>query len=144
MTSLHYPDSRSSKSFCCVLQGTSSQRRGSWTDLPRRCALRSHESACESLIVCFSFPPETQPPECFSFHTITVVLKGRVLPFPRCVCLDTPRPRPPHEVTLIVVAHSAKLRELWVIPVFFVVTTTVSMTVAFVLGWTFRLKKSQR
>ncbi|KAI0090355.1 membrane transport protein-domain-containing protein [Irpex rosettiformis] len=38
----------------------------------------------------------------------------------------------------------AKLRELWIIPIFFVITTAVSMTVAFVLGWIFRLKRSQR
>ncbi|KAI0337206.1 hypothetical protein BDW22DRAFT_1364370 [Trametopsis cervina] len=38
----------------------------------------------------------------------------------------------------------AKLRELWIIPIFFVVTTGVSMTVAFLLGWLFRLKRSQR
>lgn len=38
----------------------------------------------------------------------------------------------------------AKLRELWIIPIFFVVTTVISMSVAFLLGWTFRLKRSQR
>jgi len=38
----------------------------------------------------------------------------------------------------------AKLRELWIIPIFFVVTTTVSMVVSFLLGWLFRLKRSQR
>lgn len=38
----------------------------------------------------------------------------------------------------------AKLRELWIIPLFFVVVTCVSMSVAFVLGWLFGLKRSQR
>ncbi|KIY43421.1 hypothetical protein FISHEDRAFT_62515 [Fistulina hepatica ATCC 64428] len=38
----------------------------------------------------------------------------------------------------------AKLRELWIIPIFFVVTTTVSMSVAFLLGWAISLKRSQR
>ncbi|KAL0959758.1 hypothetical protein HGRIS_011448 [Hohenbuehelia grisea] len=38
----------------------------------------------------------------------------------------------------------AKLRELWIIPIFFVVTTVVSMAIAFVLGTIFRLKRSQR
>ncbi|THH30965.1 hypothetical protein EUX98_g3221 [Antrodiella citrinella] len=38
----------------------------------------------------------------------------------------------------------AKLRELWIIPIFFIVTTAVSMSVAFLLSWTFRLKRSQR
>ncbi|EKM57652.1 uncharacterized protein PHACADRAFT_170886 [Phanerochaete carnosa HHB-10118-sp] len=38
----------------------------------------------------------------------------------------------------------SKLRELWIIPIFFVVTTAISMTVAWVLGFTFRLKRSQR
>jgi predicted permease len=37
-----------------------------------------------------------------------------------------------------------KLRELWVIPIFFVIVTVLSMAVAFLLGWTFRLKRSQR
>ncbi|KAF7312071.1 hypothetical protein MIND_00219300 [Mycena indigotica] len=37
-----------------------------------------------------------------------------------------------------------KLRELWIIPIFFVLVTTVSMSVAFVLGWVFRVKRSQR
>ncbi|TCD63083.1 hypothetical protein EIP91_006010 [Steccherinum ochraceum] len=38
----------------------------------------------------------------------------------------------------------AKLRELWIIPIFFVVATIVSMVVAFLLSWIFRLKRSQR
>ncbi|KAG9103277.1 hypothetical protein FRC06_011514 [Ceratobasidium sp. 370] len=38
----------------------------------------------------------------------------------------------------------AKLRELWIIPVFFVVITAVSSLVAFLLGAVFRLKRSQR
>ncbi|KAF5369074.1 hypothetical protein D9758_003057 [Tetrapyrgos nigripes] len=37
-----------------------------------------------------------------------------------------------------------KLRELWIIPIFFVIVTLVSMSAAFVLSWVFRLKKSQR
>ncbi|KAH9888043.1 membrane transport protein-domain-containing protein [Cubamyces lactineus] len=38
----------------------------------------------------------------------------------------------------------AKLRELWVIPIVFVVTTLVSMAVAYVLSVVMRLKRSQR
>ncbi|KAH9916976.1 membrane transport protein-domain-containing protein [Epithele typhae] len=38
----------------------------------------------------------------------------------------------------------AKLRELWVIPIVFVLTTVVSMAAAYVLGTVMRLKKSQR
>ncbi|KAF8633166.1 hypothetical protein AX17_004667 [Amanita inopinata Kibby_2008] len=38
----------------------------------------------------------------------------------------------------------AKLRELWIIPMFFVLVTVTSMTVAFLLGTLFGLKKSQR
>ncbi|OSX61260.1 hypothetical protein POSPLADRAFT_1182402 [Postia placenta MAD-698-R-SB12] len=38
----------------------------------------------------------------------------------------------------------AKLRELWIIPIFFVVTTAVSMIVAYLLSWLLRLKRSQR
>ena len=37
-----------------------------------------------------------------------------------------------------------KLQELWVIPIFFVIVTVLSMAVAFILGWTFKLKRSQR
>ncbi|KAK7034558.1 hypothetical protein VNI00_012405 [Paramarasmius palmivorus] len=37
-----------------------------------------------------------------------------------------------------------KLRELWIIPIFFVVVTVVSMAVSYILGTIFRLKKSQR
>lgn len=39
---------------------------------------------------------------------------------------------------------TAKLRELWIIPIFFVVTTIVSMIVAYFLAIVMRLKKSQR
>jgi predicted permease len=38
----------------------------------------------------------------------------------------------------------ARLRELWIIPIFFVIVTVVSMSISFLLGWIFRLKKSQR
>ncbi|KAI5118167.1 hypothetical protein M0805_005789 [Coniferiporia weirii] len=38
----------------------------------------------------------------------------------------------------------AKLRELWIIPIFFVLVTSVSMCISFFLGWAFRLKRSQR
>ncbi|KAJ3973049.1 membrane transport protein-domain-containing protein [Lentinula raphanica] len=37
-----------------------------------------------------------------------------------------------------------KLRELWVIPIFFIIVTVVSMCVAWFLGVTFRLSRSQR
>lgn len=37
-----------------------------------------------------------------------------------------------------------KLRELWVIPIFFIIVTTLSMCIAWILGTTFRLSKSQR
>ncbi|KAF8623846.1 hypothetical protein AX15_006168 [Amanita polypyramis BW_CC] len=37
-----------------------------------------------------------------------------------------------------------KLQELWIIPIFFVVVTLTSMTVAFVIGTMCRLKRSQR
>ncbi|EJC99381.1 uncharacterized protein FOMMEDRAFT_170658 [Fomitiporia mediterranea MF3/22] len=38
----------------------------------------------------------------------------------------------------------AKLRELWIIPIFFFVVTGVSMGISYILGLIFRLKKSQR
>ncbi|KAJ7116499.1 auxin efflux carrier [Mycena epipterygia] len=37
-----------------------------------------------------------------------------------------------------------KLKELWIIPIFFVIVTSVSMSVSFLLGWIFRVKRSQR
>ncbi|KAF5310729.1 hypothetical protein D9619_007661 [Psilocybe cf. subviscida] len=37
-----------------------------------------------------------------------------------------------------------KLRELWIIPIWFVIVTCASMAVARVLGWTFGLRQSQR
>ncbi|KAJ7266298.1 membrane transport protein-domain-containing protein [Mycena rebaudengoi] len=37
-----------------------------------------------------------------------------------------------------------KLRELWIIPIIFVLVTTVSMSVSFLLGWIFGVKRSQR
>ncbi|KAJ7510486.1 membrane transport protein-domain-containing protein [Mycena galericulata] len=37
-----------------------------------------------------------------------------------------------------------KLKELWIIPIFFVLVTVVSMSVSFLLGWIFRVKRSQR
>ncbi|KZP28570.1 hypothetical protein FIBSPDRAFT_244294 [Athelia psychrophila] len=39
---------------------------------------------------------------------------------------------------------AAKLRELWIIPIFFILVTLLSMSVAFTLGWIFKLKRSQR
>ncbi|THH12276.1 hypothetical protein EW146_g7772 [Bondarzewia mesenterica] len=38
----------------------------------------------------------------------------------------------------------AKLKELWIIPLFFCAVTATSMVVAWFLGWMFRLKHSQR
>ncbi|KAG9127341.1 hypothetical protein FRC07_014751 [Ceratobasidium sp. 392] len=40
--------------------------------------------------------------------------------------------------------NPSKLRELWVIPIFFIVITAVSSLVAFILGVVFQLKRSQR
>jgi predicted permease len=37
-----------------------------------------------------------------------------------------------------------KLRELWIIPLFFVLVSLVSMTVSYILGHLFRLRTSQR
>ncbi|KAF7367452.1 hypothetical protein MSAN_00808000 [Mycena sanguinolenta] len=37
-----------------------------------------------------------------------------------------------------------KLKELWIIPIYFVIVTSVSMAVSFFLGWIFRIKRSQR
>jgi predicted permease len=42
------------------------------------------------------------------------------------------------------IPFSAKLAELWIIPIFFIVVTIISMIVAFFLGWMFKLKRSQR
>ncbi|KAJ7220180.1 membrane transport protein-domain-containing protein [Mycena pura] len=37
-----------------------------------------------------------------------------------------------------------KLKELWIIPMFFVIVTAVSMSIAYILGSMFRVKRSQR
>ncbi|KAJ6608687.1 membrane transport protein-domain-containing protein [Mycena sp. CBHHK59/15] len=37
-----------------------------------------------------------------------------------------------------------KLKELWIIPIWFILVTSVSMSVSFILGWVFRVKRSQR
>ena len=37
-----------------------------------------------------------------------------------------------------------KLKELWVIPIWFVIVTASSMLVGSILGWLFRLRQSQR
>lgn len=42
------------------------------------------------------------------------------------------------------IAFVEKLRELWIIPIFFVIVTVVSMVVAYILGIVLRLKRSQR
>ncbi|PIL23170.1 hypothetical protein GSI_14479 [Ganoderma sinense ZZ0214-1] len=53
-------------------------------------------------------------------------------------------PRTHREAQSLNFAATAKLRELWIIPIFFVVTTLVSMIVAYFLAVVMRLKKSQR
>ena len=80
----------------------------------------------------------TQPSQCIPLHTISALLKGRVLPDTQYV--------PPFAQSVCGTSHgiTEKLKELWVIPIFFVIVTVLSMAVAFVLGWTFRLKRSQR
>lgn len=80
----------------------------------------------------------TQPPQCLPLHSIPALLKGRVLPDTQYASSFTGLVYG----TLHNVAE--KLRELWVIPIFFVIVTVLSMAVAFTLGWTFRLKRSQR
>jgi predicted permease len=50
----------------------------------------------------------------------------------------------PHFDPSLDLMSSAKLRELWIIPIFFIVVTIVSMAIAFLLGLLFRLKRSQR
>lgn len=47
-----------------------------------------------------------------------------------------------HLIVLILI--SEKLTELYVIPIWFIIVTAVSMLVGSVLGWLFGLKSSQR
>ena len=80
----------------------------------------------------------TQPSQCLPLHTISTLLKGRVLP-------DTSYVHYLVRFTCkISCSTKEKLRELWVIPIFFVIVTALSMAVAFLLGWTLQLKRSQR
>ena len=83
-------------------------------------------------------PIATQPTQCLPLHTISALLKGRFLSNTSCVSLS------PALVYGVSRNITEKLRELWVIPIFFVVVTILSMAVAFSLGLTFRLKRSQR
>lgn len=75
--------------------------------------------------------------ECVVVYPRFVVLQSRVFPISRCVAkrpiIDRSIKKTPE-----------KLRELWIIPIFFVIVTVVSMGVAFFLSFTFRLKPSQR
>ena len=79
----------------------------------------------------------TQPSQRLPLHTISTLLKG-------CVLLNTPCV--PSFDGPVMTSHyvAEKLQELWVIPIFFVIVTVLSMAVAFALGWAFRLKRSQR
>ena len=80
----------------------------------------------------------TQPAQCLPLHASSALLKGRFLPNTSYVSSFAAFAYwVPHNIT-------EKLRELWVIPIFFVVVTLLSMAVAFFLGLTFRLKRSQR
>jgi hypothetical protein len=70
-------------------------------------------------------------------HSLSTLLQSRLLPFPRSATI------------LIDLANCSlfspeKLRELWIIPIFFLLVTGVSLGVAWLLGNLFRLKPSQR
>lgn len=54
------------------------------------------------------------------------------------------RPHDTFSAVTLMNCVAAKLKELWIIPIFFVVTTLVSMGVAYLLGLMLRLRKSQR
>jgi hypothetical protein len=70
-------------------------------------------------------------------HSLSTLLQSRLLPFPRSATI------------LIDLANCSlffpeKLRELWIIPIFFLLVTGVSLGVSWLLGNLFRLKPSQR
>ena len=83
---------------------------------------------------------ETEQTQCFNIHALPALLQSRVLLVTRWVVPAL------KEYTDAVpdLEAVAKLRELWIIPIFFVVTTVVSMIVAYFLSVVLRLKPSQR
>jgi predicted permease len=81
----------------------------------------------------------TQPSKRIYIHAIPTILKGRLLPISGYVLDNLDFNAIPNRAS-----HIAKLKELWIIPFFFLITTGVSMIVAYVLGTAFGLKRSQR
>ena len=64
------------------------------------------------------------------------ILKGRFLPFVRYV--------DPHTRLTCNLTFIDKLRELWIIPVFFILISAVSLVIAWLLGFLFGLNPRQR
>ncbi|KAF5379012.1 hypothetical protein D9615_006053 [Tricholomella constricta] len=80
-------------------------------------------------------------------NRLNVFLFTPALLFSKVAFFLSPGEQPHHEFPVkdfLIGDDSEKLRELWVVPIFFVIVSTVSMTVSFTLGWMFGLKKSQR
>ena len=70
-------------------------------------------------------------------HSLSTLLQSRLLPFPRSATIFI-------DLAICSLFFPEKLRELWIIPIFFLLVTGVSLGVAWLLGNLFRLKPSQR
>jgi hypothetical protein len=70
-------------------------------------------------------------------HSLSTLLQSCLLPFPRSATVLM-------DLANCSLFFPEKLRELWIIPIFFLLVTGVSLGVAWLLGNLFRLKPSQR
>lgn len=70
-------------------------------------------------------------------HSVSTLFQSRLLPVPRSAAI-------PIDLADCSLFFPAKLRELWIIPIFFLLVTGASLGVAWLLGNLFRLKPSQR
>lgn len=97
--------------------------------------------AFTDICLTISVTTATQPPKCLTIYTISTLLQSGFLLITRWTSLL------PYNFKWLfshTISSIAKMRELWIIPIFFVLVTTVSMSVSFTLGWLFGLKRSQR
>ena len=70
-------------------------------------------------------------------HSVSALLQSRVLPLPRSATTTV-------DLACSSLFFPEKLRELWIIPIFFLLVTGVSLGVAWLLGNLLRLRPSQR
>lgn len=77
----------------------------------------------------------SQSPQCCPLHTRSPLLQSRLFPLPRYVSFAAP--------SALLTPPPAKLRQLWIIPIFFTLLTIISAFIAHSIARAFRLKRSQ-